>query len=404
MRTTLDDVCKSIADGDQPAPPKSADGIPFITISCLDSDGGQPDYAAAARVPLSYYDSLPDNRRAQPGDVLLSVVGSLGIPYLVKREDKFVFQRHIAILRPGKDLLPEYLYYLLKSPDSFHYIDSVAQGAAQRTFTLTQLRGMEVDIPSLDEQRRTVAALEPYDQLIENNRKQISLLEEATQRLYKEWFVDLRFPGHEDAEIVDGVPNGWRVATIREVCKKIQSGGTPSRKKQNYWNPPIVKWFKTGELRDCWLIEPEERISEEGLNGSAAKLFEPGTIVMAIYASPTLGRLGILDCEAAFNQAMLGFIVDENVVTCEWLYWKLYELRTEFNMIARGAGQQNISAEIVKSYEIVLPTYEVIDAFTNAVGAMSKRRLVLQRQIIELTEARDRLLPKLMSGEIEGEG
>ena len=132
---------------------------------------------------------------------------------------------------------------------------------------------------------------------------------------------------------------------------------------------------------DCWLLDSSEKISEEGLSHSSAKLFPPNTILMAIYASPTLGRLGILTTEAACNQAALCLVANGSLISWQWLYQKLYELRDEFNAVAKGAGQQNISADVVKKKVIIIRT--------------------LQEQNVQLQEARDRLLPKLMNGEIE---
>ncbi len=389
MRTTLDDVCKSIADGDHQAPPKSADGIPFITISCLDSDGGQPDYAAAARVPLSYYDSLPDNRRAQPGDVLLSVVGSLGIPYLVKREDKFVFQRHIAILRPGKDLLPEYLYYLLKSPDSFHYIDSVAQGAAQRTFTLTQLRGMEVDIPSLDEQRRTVAALEPYDQLIENNRKQISLLEEAAQRLYKEWFVDLRFPGHESTGISEGLPNGWTEAMLKDIADVVM-GQSP---KSEYYNDtgeglPFHQGVSSFGLRF---------VRDETYTTSVTRVGKAGSILFSVRAP--VGRLNYTKNEIVLGRGLAAMNHRQGLQS--YLYYMLKERFFKEDMIGNGSIFASISKGDLLAQKFVVPDRAIAERFNTLCRPIDKQIERCDDAIKAATEARDRLLPKLMSGEIE---
>lgn len=384
MRTTLDDVCKSIADGDHQAPPKSADGIPFITISCLDSDGGQPDYAAAARVPLNYYDSLPDNRRAQPGDVLLSVVGSLGIPYLVKREDKFVFQRHIAILRPGKDLLPEYLYYLLKSPDSFHYIDSVAQGAAQRTFTLTQLRGMEVDIPSLDEQRRTVAALEPYDQLIENNRKQISLLEEAAQRLYKEWFVDLRFPGYEFTSIANGVPEGWTQVTLPEVADITYGyafkSGQFNATGDGY---PIVR------IRNIPFGYSNDFTSEK----ADEKYFvNDGDLLVGMDGDFYINRWH--GGKAWLVQRSCCIRAKEYYLTT-YLEFALKMPLEAYQQGIVGATVRHLGKKHLDAIKILLPPKELCSAFEPVV----KKRLVLNKEIDYVREARNRLIPQLISAE-----
>ena len=259
---------------------------------------------------------------------------------------------------------------------------------------------IEVSLPSLSTQHRIATILSRYDSLIENYQKQIKLLEEAAQRLYKEWFVDLHFPGHENTKIVDGVPEGWEKKTIADVCTNISSGSTPSRSNKAYWENGTIKWVKTKELQDGWIFDTEEYISQEGYNSSSTKIFPVNTILMAIYASPTLGRLGILSTDCCCNQAALGLIADENIISWQWLFWKLYELRDEFNAIARGAGQQNISGIVVKNKEIIIPDKGVIDGFTSVVSKMFEQQKSLSSQIRLLTEARDRLLPKLMSGEI----
>lgn len=379
-------------------------GVKLIGVSDF-GDRYYPDYSTLAEVVP---DVVRDNAFLEPGDIVF--VRSNGNKALVGRcmlltdiSEHVTFSGFCirARLNNTSRWNPKFFTYYFKSDAFRKSISSSTAGTNIQNLNQGILSSHTAQIPDYDSQCRIADTLDQYNSLIENNRKQIALLEEAAQRFYREWFVDLRFPGHEGIEIVDGIPRGWRIAPIRETCKKVQSGGTPSRKKAAYWNPGTVKWFKTGELQDCWLILPEEYISEDGLSGSAAKLFPPQTIVMAIYASPTLGRLGILNCEAAFNQAMLGFIIDENLVTRDWLYWKLHELRPEFNLIARGAGQQNISCEIVKNYEIVIPPRDLIERFTNAVASMTERRLKLQEQNMVAAEARDRLLPKLMSGEIE---
>ena len=258
-----------------------------------------------------------------------------------------------------------------------------------------------IPFPEITVQRKISAILRTYDDLIENNQKQIKLLEEAAQRLYKEWFVDLRFPGYETTPLVDGIPEGWKERTIADICSRIGAGGTPSRSKDSYWNPAEIKWFKTGELLDCWLLDSGEKISKEGLTHSAAKLFPPNTVLMAIYASPTLGRLGILSNEAACNQAALCLVAKDDVVSWQWLYQKLYGLRDEFNAVAKGAGQQNISADVVKKMVITVPSKECVDQYTCLAAPIFDRMRALQVQNAKLREARDRLLPKLMSGEIE---
>lgn len=279
--------------------------------------------------------------------------------------------------------------------------DSVGGGSAVPTLNRNHLSILDIVVPPLETQQKIASILSAYDDLIENNRKQIKLLEEAAQRLYKEWFVDLRFPGYENVAIVDGVPEGWITKTIGEICVKLNSGGTPNRKKTDYWDSKDIKWYKTKELQDCWLFDSEEYISEKGLNNSSAKVFPKNTILMAIYASPTLGRLGILTDEATCNQAALCMIADNENTSYQWLYLKLYELRDFFNSVARGAGQQNISADVVKNKQIILPNKNIMEKFTITIDPYFEKIKSLQQQIQLLQQARDKLLPRLMSGEME---
>ena len=289
----------------------------------------------------------------------------------------------------------KFIYYELQLPKQIGWIINHAIGATMLNLNTNILQNVPIDLPSINTQNRIVGILSRYDSLIENYQKQIKLLEESAQRLYKEWFVDLRFPGHENTKIVDGVPEGWEKKQINDICSLITSGGTPSRNNKSFWDNGNIKWVKTKELNDTWIIDTEEHITETGLNNSSAKIFPPNTILMAIYASPTLGRLGILVHEACCNQAALGFIPNE-FVSWQWLFYKLYELRDKFNSIARGAGQQNISAIVVKETAIVVPEKNIIDKYTSLVTEIFNRQRTIIGEIKLLTEAHDRLLPKLM--------
>ena len=275
-----------------------------------------------------------------------------------------------------------------------------AVGANIQNLSQSRLGNCKVCVPNIEKQREIATILSRYDSLIENYQKQIKLLEEAAQRLYKEWFVDLRFPGHEHTKIVNGVPEGWEKKTINDICTHISSGSTPSRRNKSYWEKGTIKWVKTKELLDGWIFDTEEYITDDGLKNSSTKIYPVNSILMAIYASPTLGRLGILASECCCNQAALCLIANEQIISWQWLYWKLFELRDEFNAIARGAGQQNISGIVVKNKEVLVPTKQVVDTFTNIANPIFESIKKISNQIRLLTEARDRLLPKLMSGEI----
>ena len=353
-------------------------------------------------VPLK--ESEKKNAKVEAGDLLfarqsLVLEGAGKCSIVMEVSPLTVFESHLIRIRLNRAVAnPMFYYYYFKSPLS--PVSSIVSQCAQAGIRGSDLQELTVAFPPLPVQNKMAEYLSKYDELIETNKKQIQLLEEAAQRLYKEWFVDLHFPGYEGVKVVDRIPEGWEIKTIESICNRVNAGGTPSRRKDGYWNPAEVIWYKTGELLDCWLVDSEEKISMDGLSNSSAKLFPKNTILMAIYASPTLGHLGILSSEACCNQASLCLLANEDIVSWQWLYHKLYELRDEFNAIAKGAGQQNISADTVKKKEIVVPTKTVMDRYTSIASPIFEKRLGLQVQNKMLAEARNRLLPKLMSGEI----
>ncbi len=166
----LIDCCKSISDGDHMPPPKSKSGVPFITISNIDRDN-QIDFEGAMFVPDCYYDGLSEEKKARSGDILYSVVGSFGKPVYIDYDKRFVFQRHIAILKPKDDVNARYLYYVMLNPDFYYVADKLAIGAAQRTITLHSLRNMSVNVHNLYMQNAIVDVLSCIDKKIQYNKK-----------------------------------------------------------------------------------------------------------------------------------------------------------------------------------------------------------------------------------------
>lgn len=158
--TTLSDLTESISDGDHSAPPKSSEGIPFITISNINKSTLEIDFSKTFKVPKSYYDALNTKRRPQTGDVLYTVTGSFGIPVIVTSDNEFCFQRHIGILRPNKNTNSRLLYYLMMSPVVYDQAYQGATGTAQKTVSLTLLRAMRVPSIPLPEQKSIVKKLD----------------------------------------------------------------------------------------------------------------------------------------------------------------------------------------------------------------------------------------------------
>ncbi len=325
------------------------------------------------------------------------IEAGLKFGWIKENDPPSLLVQRVARLRGVNGLSQTFLRYIVSSSDFAIYLKNIQGGVGVPHISGGQIKAFSFSLPPLPTQQKIASILSAYDDLIENNLKRIRLLEEAAQHLYREWFVRFRFPGWEEVEVVDGLPVGWERKALGKICTEISSGGTPDRGNPLYWASPEIQWVKTKELRDDFVFECEERISKEGLENSSAKIFPEGTILMAIYASPTLGRLGILTNEACFNQAMVGFKIDRNQTSTEFLYYKLLEERLPLNNMAIGAAQQNINVKKVKEYEVILPSLDLINTFSRITSPFFSQRRALGGQNQKLKEARDILLPRLMN-------
>lgn len=395
----LKECCLSISDGDHLPPPKSNAGIPFITISNIDSTN-HLDFKNTLFVPIEYYDKLDSIRKAQIGDIIYSVVGSFGKPVLIKDNKKFAFQRHIAILRPNSSIVDSrYLYYVMLTREFYMQADSVAIGAAQRTISLTSLRNMKVKLPSLDFQQRIASTLSRYDSLIENYQKQIKLLEESAQRLYKEWFIDFRFPGHENTKIVNGVPEGWEKKKAMDFFI-MSIGKTPPRAEKEWFtkSPSDVPWVSISDMKDIMFVnETNEHLTNEACEKFNVKIVPEGTILLSFKL--TVGRVSLADIPVCTNEAIAHFKKDG----MNWREYTLLYLRAfNYDSLGNTSGiSKAVNSTIIKNMPFLMPSEFILNAFSDKVTPIFNNIKNLSTQIRHLTEARDRLLPKLMSGEIE---
>jgi type I restriction enzyme, S subunit len=323
--------------------------------------------------------------------VLLAGNNAAGIFPIKYFKGKFDAYQRTYVIEPldRTKLNTRFLYYTLQL--QLEYMKNVSTGAATKFLTKTILDNLEIKIPKFEIQHKIADILSAYDDLIENNTRRIRILEQMAQSVYHEWF------GKVDEK---SLPKGWKEKPLFEVCEKLTSGGTPSRTKPEYWADGEIEWFKTKELDDSFLFCSEERISQLGFKNSSAKIFLPGTVVMAIYAAPTVGRLGILTQPSTFNQAACGLTPKEGMTTTSFLFYKLLEMRDYFNSLAQGAAQQNISVQKVSSAKIWLPPYETIKEFDKLAVPLMNLKRVLQAKNSNLRRTRDLLLPRLVSGEI----
>jgi len=380
----LNECCLSIADGDHQPPPKAESGVAFITISNINSFNGL-DFSNTMYVPQAYYEKLDDKRKPSKGDILLTVVGSFGIPVYIENDSRFVFQRHIALLRPNKQvILPCFLYNYMRNKAFMAQADAYAVGVAQRTISLNSLRKFKILLPDIGTQKRIASILSAYDALIENNIKRIKILEQMAENLYKEWFVRFRFPGYENAEFENGIPKGWKIKRLSDGIAQVTAGGDRpdifSPDKTDACSVPI---FSNGiDNYGFYGYTNHPRISQESVTISAR-----GTVGFVCLREepyvPIVRLLSIIPCN--------------DVISAKFLYFALKTSYLEGN----GTSQQQLTVPMIGKKKLLLPENKLIKRFTNIISPMYAHRRNLITSNKNLIKQRDMLLPRLMSGKLE---
>lgn len=376
-RKTLEECTEYITDGDHQPAPKSDDGVLFIKIK--DIKDSRVDFKEALHVPLVYYEGIQRNRKPVLGDTLYTVVGSYGLSAYVNFNIPFCFERNIALLHPKKGVDSRFLFYSVNTPDFFKQAENAANGAAQKLIPLSRLKQLKIQVPPLATQQKIADILSAYDDLIENNQKQIKLLEEAAQRLYKQWFIDLRYPGHETTPIVDGLPKGWRKGIVGEIAE-FKRGKVITKAQVAEGNIPVV----AGGLEPAYYhntantTAPVITVSGSGANAGFAQLYNEN-----VFAS---------DCSFA----------DVNTTPYVYfVYCLLKDKKTELDSLQKGAAQPHVYAKDINALTTLIPPEDVLKLYTKYASPYFEKVKALKKQIKNLTQSRDRLLPKLMNGEIE---
>ena len=272
-----------------------------------------------------------------------------------------------------------YLFYWFLLAGKTGELDQYFTGATIKHMPGQKLKEVVIDKPPLEIQHRIADILSAYDDLIENNQKQIKLLEEAAQRLYKEWFVDLRFPGHENTEIVDGVPEGWQRGTVGQIAE-FKRGRTITKAQVKRGNVPVV----AGGLEPAYYHNvantkaPVITISASGANAGFVRLYG-----VDVFAS---------DCS---------FVDGLGTESLFFVYEFLKESKVSIDQLQKGSAQPHVYAKDINAMKITIPEKEYLERFDRYAKVYFNKIKTLQGQNERLKIARDFLLPKLMNGKVE---
>lgn len=399
IKRTLQELCLNITDGKH-GDCENEGNSGYYFISCKDIFDGQINYKNARQITKADFEETHKRTMLEVDDILLTNSGTIGrMAFVTDREatTKTTFQKSVAIIKPDKQkVLPRYLYYQLQNCVP-QFINS-SNGSAQKNLLLSTMRTFQIDIEENREKQEKIAnTLSAYDDLIENNQKQIKLLEEAAQRLYKEWFVDLRFPGHENTKIADGVPEGWSKSTVSEVSAVLRRGISP---KYNEKARGIVINQKC--IRQT-IVSYDEARTQEKKYPAELEMMESDIVICSTGAG-TLGRVGQI-FEAKGNATLdshVTLIRANERVGQQYLFWSL-KMQQDYLMSA-GKGSTNqleLSRETIGNCKILIPEQKIAEQAEKNFVAIHNKMKECSMQIARLREARNLLLPKLMSGEVE---
>ena len=360
---------------------------------------------------------------ACPGDIVFTQRGTLGQVSIVPQgsyPSYIVSQSQMKMTVDARKADYRFVYYACSAPDFVAQVQNNAVAAGVPHINLGILRALRIPLPALTCQIKAVEVLSALDDRIDLLRQTNATLESIAQALFKSWFIDFDpvrakaegrepegmdaataalFPSEFEESALGAIPKGWDVASIAEMCTRVSNGGTPSRSKPEFWANGSVPWYKTGELFDAHLLQPAERITAQAVANTSVKILPRHSVLMAIYAAPTVGRLGVLTEPSAFNQACTG-MVSKAEIGPWFLFQTLLHGREWFNSRANGAAQQNISNGIVESYRCVRPTLSLLQAFNGVADALYASAERNGQQVAVLTDLRDALLPRLISGKL----
>lgn len=337
------------------------------------------------------------------GDIVYTTRGTVGnagyynssVPY-----ENVRINSGMVILRSNGEIVDaRFLYQILKSEYYRPYFKQYCTGSAQPQLPIKNFSQIYLNVPDIKTQHRIADILSVYDNLIENNQKQIKLLEEAAQRLYKEWFVNLRFPGHENTKIVDGVPEGWNECTV-ESFGTVITGKTPPTSNKEYYTNGKVPFVTIPDMHNVvYPLKTEKRLTIEGAQTQKNKYIPPNSVMISCIG--TVGLVSIATEVCQTNQQINSIILN-NEDDLYFFYESMLRMKDLLDGLgSNGATMTNVNKSKLEKLIIISPSKDIVKQYNDVCKPLFESALNSSRKNVYLKNMREALLPKLMSGEVE---
>ncbi|HAR6038364.1 TPA: restriction endonuclease subunit S [Staphylococcus pseudintermedius] len=346
----------------------------------------------------------------ETGDLLLTSVGTLGVPYIVKNEKFYFKDGNLTWFTNFKSLLNQYyLFYWFKSKEGKGEINRVTIGSTQKALTIKNLRYLKITLPDKKNQFKIINLIQKIENKLENNKQVIANLEELSQTLFKRWFVDFEFPDENGnpykssgGDMIDSemglIPRGWEVKSADEIYE-ITIGKTPPRKLTELFSEKEgIDWVSISDMKSegMFIKSTKEKIIEEGVVDYKVKIVPKDSVLLSFKL--TIGRVKLTNKELTTNEAIAHFYSSNINKLYTYLYLKNFEYGYLGNTSSIATA---VNSKIIKKMPILVPEQKVLKRFINIAEPFMNRINIIQNENIELNQLRDTLLPKLMSGEIE---
>jgi len=376
-------------------------GVPVVMPK--DMSGGYVDYSSIARISAEKANSLADHI-TRPGDILVARRGVIGRCAFIRECDGGVLcgTGCIRVSTQSTDLDPAFLHRFLMLPRTAAQLEGMAVGSTMANLNAGIVRSLEVPLPPLHMQARISSILSAYDELIENNTRRIKILEEMAQAIYREWFVEFRFPGHEGVRMVDSelgpIPEGWAMSSIGSVTLLISRGVSP-----RYDDKADARVVNQRCIRGGWLSMEPSRPHSTAVPQS--KQLEVGDVLINSTGTGTLGRVAqVLSPlpETTVDSHVTIVRPDVAMISVEYLGMNLTAREDEFASMATGStGQTELGRGRIADTCIPVPHMATQELFSELVRPMRALSVLLRTEMAVLRGSRDLLLPHLISGEID---
>ena len=400
----LEDACELIVDCPHSTARDEGKGFPLIRTPNIGR--GRFLLENVHRVSESVYNKR--NARAVPkdDDIILAREAPAGNVAIIKNGVKMCLGQRTVLLRPNKEVVnPDFLTYFLLAPEQQYGLLGTANGATVAHVNIPTIRNLKIKLPPLKTQERIGKILSAYDDLIENNQRQIKLLEEAAQRLYKEWFVDLRFPGHENTKITDGVPEGWEYKPIFDVFDFVRGRSYTSNELSDSTGVLMVNlknirafggYNRNAEKRFVGQFKDNQILSAGDVIMGVTDMTQERRLVGHVALVPNMGETMI------FSMDLIKLIPKRTDNLFLYSAMIFGGVSKRISPLANGVNVLHLKPEAIMGVEMLIPNDKVVCRYHSQMAPVFSEIETLQKQCDIAAEARDRLLSKLMNGEIRG--